>query len=212
MIEEYVRDIENIHASEALILKTVQRAKQEEKRQKHSGAKIIRLGGAAIAAAAAAIIIVNFGIMDRSTYIINEIDGIETEGVRSSGLFKLKDDTENEMSEEEFEEYIGLDGEKLFESADFEKSIIVGETGTYLYGSDDIDISVKISKTDDVIPDNVWDLKKSEIEGKKVRLARNENKYYAAGEGSDIEYFITVRCEDEKQFKKLIKEFLQKLK
>lgn len=213
MIEEYIRDIDKIHASEELISKTVQRAKQEEKRQKSGVSKIIKFSGASIIAAAAVImVIINLGVMDHSNYIINEIDGVKTDMVRTSGLFMPGEDEEVEMSEEEFESYIGLDCEKLFETAEFKKAIIVGETGTYFYESDDVDISLKISKAENVIPDNIAGLKKSKVEGNKVWLAKDENRYYAAGKSDDIEYFITVRCEDEKQFKKLIKEFLQKLK
>ncbi len=207
MMEEYRKDIENIHASEELIQRTIKRAKQEEKKQKKSGAKIIRFGGAAVAAAAAAMIIINVGVMNRSDFIINEIDGIETNEVVRSGLFMQTDEESEDMTEDEFNEYIGFDCEKLFESLDFEKANIVDETGTFFYESEDADVSVKISKTENVIPENIDDLKASKVEGKEVRLAKDENKYYAAGNEGNVDYFITVKCSDDKQFRELIKEF-----
>ncbi|MCR4745413.1 MAG: hypothetical protein K5894_09325 [Lachnospiraceae bacterium] len=212
MMNEYKNDIENIHASEELIQKTLDRVRAEENKEykeKKKSAKIVKISSAIALSAAAVLLVVNLSMLNKSDYFINEIDQMEVR-TEMSGLFTpTKEESEDEMSESEFNSYIGIDCQKFFSSVEYEKSDISSETGKFYYRSGEEIVTVKLSKNTDLLPENMKTLKTTEINGIEIYLAEDKKNYYAAGSNNGINYFITFGNTDEKQFKKLIKEFTE---
>ena len=206
MIQDYKNDIEKIHASEELINRTIKLAKQEEKKRKQSPAKIIKFTSAALVSAAAITVIVNLNLAGGS-YTISRVDQIEVRSTAPSGLFNDSTESADIMTEDEFNDYIGLNCLALFETANYYRTDITADKGTFYYENDDSNITVSLSKDTDLTPESMKDLKTSKIDGHEVRLATDGNNYYAAENVNDISCYISAKCSSEKQFKKLIKEF-----
>ncbi len=209
MMNEYRTDISKIHASEELIRKTLEKIGKEEKKSKNKAAKIVRLGTPVLAAAAAIVVFVNIGVMNRSHLTINQIDQVEVR-TETSGLFMpFGAAGSGEMTEEEFNDHIGLDCENLFEEAEFDKSVITGEKGIFYYEMEAVQVSVKLSKTEDLIPESMKNLESSDLAGHELCLAKDDRNYYAAGNENGINYCVTVQGTNDKGFEKLIKDFLK---
>lgn len=211
MIDDYKEDIDSIHASEELIEKTLQSVRQEKKKNRNSSAKIIKFSSAAVAAAAAILIFTNLNMLDQDHYTINSVKHMEVRSNDISGLFSSSKGEKTIMTKDEFNELVGMDCEKLFDSISFEKAEISADKGTFYYESEDTGISVSFSKNDDIIPKAMAGLEKSDIDGHEVLLAKDKNNYYASGKENDINYYVVVRCSTDKAFKKLIKEFQKKI-
>ena len=208
MNDDYRKDIESIHASEELIEKTLRSVRQEKKKNKNGSAKIIKFSSAAVAAAAAILVFTNINMSDQSHYAINSVEHMEVRSNDISGLFSSSEDEEKTiMTEDELNDQVGVDCEKLFDSISFYKAEMSADKGTFYYESKDTGLSVSFSKNDDIIPKSMNGLEKSDIDGHEVLLAKDKNNYYASGKENGVNYYMVVRCSSDKAFKKLIKEF-----
>ena len=216
MMNEYKDDINKIHASEELINKTLKKIEQEKrnpkKPEKTGKAKIIRFAAPVIAAAAAVFIFTNINMMDSSNLNVNNVDQIQVRTTDMSGLFSTVDEESENMTEEEFNKYVGFDCTKLFTSADFDKSVISGEKGTFYYENGDTVIVMRLSKSEDLVPEDMKELKTSDVSDHEVVIAKDDMNYHVSGEVKGVKFFMTTNCRDTKELARFLREFYRVVK
>ena len=213
MLDEYRDDINKIHASEELINKTLKRIEQEKnntkKTPKPGTEKIIRFAAPVIAAAAAIFIFTNINMINSGSLTVNNVDQIEIRTTDMSGLFSPAGEESEIVTEDKFSESVGFDCTKLFSSAEFDKSVISGEKGTFYYEHGDTVIVMRLSRSEELMPEDMKELTKSKVDGHEVCVAKDAMNYHAAGDINGVSFFMTTNCGDSKELARLLKEFFK---
>ena len=228
MLDDYKKDMDRIHAPDSLIDKTLQAIRQEEETggpaasspQEHVRRKKFRwyIPAAAAAAVLCAVLLLPSG----NQYYWEEMPGsaMYREGTQETS--SSSGSKEIELSALEYSEYIDLDCTSLidgFELTDGSAVLIEDEdgntedTGIFYYTQDDTQIMVRLSESDDLVPDAMQDTRPSTIGGQEVRLARGqkdgETARCAAGEKDGIHYYMYCEAADEHTFLKAVRNFLE---
>lgn len=196
-------------------------------RKHHGRLAAMRIG---VAAAAAAVVIAVL-VYPRDRYTWTEIPGItvsrETAPENSGGA--ESESSENEAGAEdtevdagEYSDFIGTDVRSLIEGADYSDGSFViekdgenvtGDMGICYYDADGADVMLIISKTNDVTPETMKDLKTSRVEKNDVILAKSdegtEEAYYAAGSRGELSYYMYCRGISQAEFRMIVKNFLK---
>lgn len=221
-MNSYKNDIDNLHAPEALIQKTLQSIEAEKQngpanvpvREERHGWRFRKSWGIALAAAAA--LVIAFILPVRNVYEWTLIPG--TDMIR-----ELNEPAEGsqKISVEEYSDWIGFDCTTLIRDAVYtegsavvirDNDVVTDDAGIFYYEYDGTDVMVVLSRTHSVMPDSMSDLPASRVAGQEVILARSGSSgsasYYAAGEKDDISYYLYCVSAEESTFKKIVKNFL----
>lgn len=225
MKNSYKNDIDHLHAPEELIQKTLQNI-EEEKQKEDYQEKIPLLEkprvrkyrrGWGIVLAAAAVAVLALFLPARDIYEWTLIPGTD--------MFRDLNEQEEgsqKITVEEYSAWIGFDCTALINDAAYtggsaivvkENDTVTDDAGIFYYEFDGTDVMVVLSRTRDVVPDSMNDLKASRIDGQDVILARSSStgsaSYYAAGEKNGVSYYLYCASAEESTFQEIIKNFLE---
>lgn len=233
-MNEYKKKVDDIHAPEALIHATLNRIHEEEKLQETAGGtmkaeagkpdkNIIRprkwaAGFTAVAAAAAVVLLI--GLSNRSGSQMNLVYNTVPETLVRSMDSKQ---SENSMSVEAYEEYLGLNIVQPTENATLVKAeirvaqdgdTVTEDEGTVIYNVDGEQMMIQYSKTMDIVPENLLTGEMSEVNGQPVKLAVSANgkEYMAVCETGEVTCFMMSYSMEKQEFEAFLLEFLDSLK
>lgn len=226
MIDDYKKDLDRIHAPDSLIAKTLQTIEQNKDAPAPVSptAKKRKFRWYIPTAAAAAVLCLVLLLPAGNRYNWAELSGSAMYREAAQELPALTDQTDRqiELSAREYSEYIDLDCTSLIDGFDFTEGsgLLIkdeeGDTsdlGTFYYKTDDMQIMVQLSESDDLVPDTMQDIETSSISGQDVLLARSqgdgETARCAAGEKDGISYYLYSESADERTFIKAVKNFLK---
>lgn len=217
MKDKYKSYIDSIHAPEQLIEDTIKLVKKEQNSESKGRRKSFYISVISGVVAATIAIVVNINHLTKSVVYTN----ISEPMVRSNC-----EDTElNYLTMEGYEKYIGINLESLIDGnvvLDSNFNFIMSDDGvTPIYDeavlnfSDDGKlITLKVSKTANLLPNQLIDSPKSKVGNFQVHLGINDfnRKLYAGGSINGINYFITGSGIEKKEFEKKIEKYLKNMK
>lgn len=234
MMDNYKKDIDNMHAPDALIEKTLQAirnqkdAPQEKMQQDQKDETVIPITRAhrkrfpvfpVTAAAAAVVILAAVYFPNRDQYNWSEISSLSVSRTASQEFSQADDSS---VSVSEYSDFIGEDCRKLIDGCEYtdgsaeivkEDGEVTDDIGIFYYDSDNTEVMLVVSKTHDVTPDAMADLETSRVEGQSVFLAKSGDEgnesWYASGERDGLSYYLFSATADETGFKKILKNFLK---
>ena len=181
MKEQYQQEIEKIHAPQELINRTLQRINQEEKNKKVKRKKIIIKSS--IPAILAAMILITIKIQPENEFIYNEIPNMSFVSQKQNFFWETG---KEKISVKEYMEYIKIDIDEFMEQCDLKKEKIevvydddrvVNDEGVFSYQYGKSKVIVRLSKNKELIPEDMQELKISEINGRDVWVVSNEKHY-----------------------------------
>lgn len=226
-MDEYKRKVDSIRAPEALITATLNRIHEEEAKeaaapQESAVVKTFKprrrwVGISAIAAVAAALALV-VGLNMGSPRMKLTYGTVPDTIVRSN--FPATDTQQTELKE--YSTRIGMDVESLIPGAAIIKSDawLVAENGaivcdacTLTYNAEGKPLTLRLSKTQDIVPEDLTQTEPSDVDGLRVYAAVSESgkSRMAAFRQNGCSFFLTGTNMDQEQFESLLKELIQNI-
>lgn len=237
-MDKYKKDLDRIHAPEALINSTLDKIHEAERSGAAEGTvssgEAPEMGRfdaemparprrrrryfvpAGIAAAAAIILIAVFAV-PRNSYTITEIPAV-------SATREISEGSSGTITEsaDQYSEFIGTDVTTIIKDAEFtggtavvqkDGSDVTDDLGIFYYTCEQTDCMLILSRTRDVTPDSMKNLETSRIGSRTTTLAKSgdgeSTVYYASGRYDDLSYYLYCPGTDSDTFKKILKNFLQ---
>lgn len=218
-MDRYKEKMNDVHAPEALIEKTLDRIHAEEQKTqtmiRHRSSKTRKVVGISTMAGMAAAVALLVAVTGRDDMELNY-------NTISEGIIRGTTETtvENNLDVETYSDYLGINITEWVEDAvlikseicvSYENEQIVTDEGTFYYNVEGDQVMVKISKTGEVAPEDLLRGMSSEVDGQIVFAGVNETEKerLAAFEYGDVSCLIMSYNMDQTEFESFLEKLLE---
>lgn len=71
---------------------------------------------------------------------------------------------------------------------------------------------MRLSKSEDLVPEDMKELKTSDVSDHEVVIAKDDMNYHVSGEVKGVKFFMTTNCRDTKELARFLREFYRVVK